>query len=266
MNYFLDFDYKGKKTKKPRQPHPVLWVCLAVAFVLFLGYLWLGNVLLKRVEASAELTHYDAVVVQEEQEPIYANYVRKNVVPGVRVIALKVQFNIDGELETVEDPDCVGLSDYMVLPPTERRVADLPVTAVMPMTEAMMLSAASLPSMGYSELLFLVESGTLKEETTLTICMLLYNLRRNGVSVPIGLGLYPSVFRDGASAKYLETLSEQADFLALRARSVEPRDLNNFLDSMAADIDFFSLRILIRSECEALMRDTDRKDWQIVLG
>ena len=95
---------------------------------------------------------------------------------------------------------------------------------------------------------------------------MLYNLRRNGVSVPIGLGLYPSVFQDGASAKYLETLAEQADFLALRARSVEPADLNTFLKTMETDIDFFSLRILIRSECEALMRLTGRKDWQIVLG
>ncbi len=266
MNYFLDFEYKGKKTKKPRKPHPMLWIGLAAGFVLLLAWLWLGNVLLDRVEASAELTHYDAVVVEAEQEPVYANYVRKNVVPGARVIALKTQFNADGQLETVEDPDCVGLSDYMVMPPTERRVADLPVTAVMPMTEAMMLSAASIPSMGYSELLFLVESGTLKEETTLTICMLLYNLRRNGVSVPIGLGLYPSVFRDGASAKYLETLSEQADFLALRARSVEPSELNTFLDSMKTDIDFFDLRILICSECETLIRQSERKDWQIVLG
>lgn len=266
MNYFLDFEYRGKKTKKPRRPKPLLWAAIGAAVVLFIAWVWLGNVLLKRVQATEELTHYDAVVVMEEPEPIYANYSKKFVTKGIRVVALKTQFNAEGELETIEDPDCVGLSDYLTIPPSEPRKAELPVTAVLPMSESMMLSAASLPSLGYSELLFLVEAGTLKEETTLTICMLLYNLRRAGVNVPIGLGLYPSVFRDGASAKYLETLGEQADFLALRARSVQPGELTSFLDSMDVDIDFYTLRILIRSDCEALMRLTDRRDWQIVLG
>ena len=268
MNYFLDFDYKGKRKRKPHKPHPILWVIAACACVLFIAWTVLGNILYRRVRATDGLLGYVGVVVEEEEEPIYANYNRKNVIRGMRLTSLKTRYNNEGLLELIPDPDCVGMSDYLTVPPTEIRDSkeNLPVTAVMPMSESVMLAAPQLAELGYSEILFLAEAGTLDEATTNTLCLLLYNVRAAGCTLPIGLSLYPSVYESAESAKYLETLAAQADFLAVRARTITPNELQEFLRDLKTCIDFYELRILVNAGCEGYMRLSGCADWQIVNG